>query len=167
MLNQTTEYALSALSALAAYPRGSRVTRRELAERAGVPADYLAKIMWTLVRIGVLSGRKGAGGGFGITAEGERRPLADVVGAFENQSRAGRCILRRAACGGESTCLLHHRWERVLLAMDEFLAGTRVEDLRVPAPPGRVGGAAGRGQTTASGSSRARTVTSGGRRVRR
>ena len=53
MFSQTTEYALRAAVYLAQEPERVRTTR-EIAEATSVPVDYLAKVMRSLVRAGLV-----------------------------------------------------------------------------------------------------------------
>lgn len=78
MLTHTSEYALRAICALAAR-RGQTVSAAELATQAGVPPPYLAKIMQQLAVTGLVSGRRGIGGGYSLTADPETVTALEVV----------------------------------------------------------------------------------------
>src|SRR5690349_4716071 len=64
MLSTTSEYALRALTRLAAAPDGESMLGRDLAEQAGIPANYLSKIMWTLGNAGLIDATRGNHGGY-------------------------------------------------------------------------------------------------------
>ncbi|MCZ7651193.1 MAG: Rrf2 family transcriptional regulator [Thermoanaerobaculia bacterium] len=78
MLSQTTGYAVSALSFLAT--NGSRpVLVREIAEALALPPPYLAKIVNSLGRRGLVATQRGIGGG--CTSRGRRRRSPSGISA--------------------------------------------------------------------------------------
>lgn len=78
MLTQTAEYALRAMSALAAR-QGQTIPATELASQADVPPPYLAKIMQQLAATELVKGRRGIGGGYTLSADPERVSALDVI----------------------------------------------------------------------------------------
>lgn len=78
MLTQTAEYALRAMSALAAR-RGQTIPATELATQADVPPPYLAKIMQQLAATELVKGRRGIGGGYTLSADPEKVTALDVI----------------------------------------------------------------------------------------
>ena len=62
IVNQTAEYALRAMASLAR--ADGALTAEELSAQASVPVHYLAKVMRQLVVAGLVSARRGRGGGF-------------------------------------------------------------------------------------------------------
>ncbi|MGP1273310.1 MAG: Rrf2 family transcriptional regulator [Phycisphaerales bacterium] len=80
MLSQTAEYALRATASLASCP-GRLVPTAELAERAGVPMPYLAKVLQQLAAAELIRGRRGVGGGYTLNRPLEEISLFDVISA--------------------------------------------------------------------------------------
>jgi len=78
MLTQTAEYALRAMSALAAR-RGQTIPATELAAQADVPPPYLAKIMQQLAATELVKGRRGIGGGYTLSADPDTVTALDVI----------------------------------------------------------------------------------------
>ncbi|GAB5497662.1 MAG: Rrf2 family transcriptional regulator [Phycisphaerales bacterium] len=78
MLTQTAEYALRAISALAAR-KGQTIPATELAEQADVPPPYLAKIMQQLASTELVTGRRGIGGGYTLSADPDQISALDVI----------------------------------------------------------------------------------------
>ncbi len=122
MLSRTAEYALRAIIVLAASP--SALTAQEVAARSKIPADYLAKILRLLVRAGLVSARRGRGGGFQISRPAEQTTVLDVVDAVDPLERIEVCPLGLAA-HQKQLCPLHSKIdEAVRLARDAFAATT-------------------------------------------
>lgn len=87
MLSQTAEYALRAVSALAARPN-ELIPTSELAKAADVPPPYLAKVLQQLASAGVIKGRRGVGGGYKLVRHADDITMLDVVNAVSPFRRA-------------------------------------------------------------------------------
>ena len=85
MLSITSEHALRALTCLARLPEGASMSGRELAEEARIPANYLAKILWTLGTAGIIHATRGSGGGYRLKRNTSEIYLFEIVGLFERQ----------------------------------------------------------------------------------
>lgn len=72
-IGRRVDYALRALSYLAAQPVGRVVSRREIQKQQNIPTHFLSKIMKRLVSAGLICSHVGAKGGFTL-----KRPAAEV-----------------------------------------------------------------------------------------
>lgn len=81
MLSQTCEYALRAAVCMASDPERWSSTPY-LAARAGIPPTYLAKVLQALATAGIVSGRRGVGGGYRLARPPEAISLAEVAEVF-------------------------------------------------------------------------------------
>ena len=66
MISPTAEYALRATVALAQAEEGTMVTSK-IAEITKVPAGYLAKVLQTLGKNGIVRSKRGLGGGRNVS----------------------------------------------------------------------------------------------------
>ncbi len=129
-LGASTVHALRAVAHLAG-GEGEVVLGRDLASTVGVPAPYLAKVLATLARVGVLAATRGARGGYRLARPAEEIRLAEVVGPFEGKRAAPTCLLRPGqACREESACAAHAAWSEVNQAYQRFLDTTTVADVQ-------------------------------------
>ncbi len=82
-LSKKTEYAFRALMFAARFPEGTTFQIRDLAEKNRIPKKFLELILLELKNAGVLSSRRGVGGGYLLA----RRPGAirssEIVEVFE------------------------------------------------------------------------------------
>ena len=62
-LSKKTEYAFRALIYAARFPEGTTFQIRDLAEKNGIPKKFLELILLELKNAGMLSSRRGVGGG--------------------------------------------------------------------------------------------------------
>ena len=127
MFSQTAEYALRAVVCLS---RNSAVpmTTREIAVAVRVPAGYLAKILQTLARAGVVSSQRGLNGGFVLARRPEQLTLLDVVRVADGSRRITSCPLGLPE-HGSGLCPLHQRLDDAVALAEQTLAEVTVADV--------------------------------------
>ncbi len=144
-LSQTTGYAIKALGCLNEPTCDSRSTP-EIAACARVPKPYLAKIVHALARRGLVTARRGVGGGVSLAHPPHQITLLRIVEAVEGPDWLGECLLGLDECSDQRTCPTHAFWQRIREEIRRELAGTTLADViqfkragRRPAtrPPGR------------------------------
>ncbi len=81
-ISQTVEYALRAVVWLAQHPAAPRTTQ-QIAEATGVSASYLAKVLQSLARAGIVTGQRGLHGGFTLARPADELTVLDVADAAE------------------------------------------------------------------------------------
>lgn len=104
MLSQTTEYALRAMSILAMHP-DQLVSTVAIAQRAHIPANYLAKVLQQLTSQGLLKGRRGVGGGYKLAKDASAITLLDIIRAIGDFEPIDHCPLPSAS--RDQLCALH------------------------------------------------------------
>lgn len=82
-LQQATRCALFAVLELARKPE-QQISASEIAEKYGISANHLAKVLRDLVRAGLVESVRGVGGGYRFCGNVKRVTLYDVVSLFEN-----------------------------------------------------------------------------------
>ncbi|WP_345637973.1 RrF2 family transcriptional regulator [Rugosimonospora acidiphila] len=90
-LPQTVEWALHCCWLLALLPEDAALPTRRLAEYHGIPEAYLAKLLKTLTRDGLLAASPGPRGGYRLARPAEQITVLDVVRAVEGQHQMFRC----------------------------------------------------------------------------
>jgi len=130
MLAATAEYALRAVIALAELGPGETVLGRDLAERTGVPAAYLARILWELKHSGMVIAERGQGGGYRLARSPEEISLQEIIARFDPARANPGCLLWGVKpCDQLQPCPVHARWVSIRDAYVEFLVQTTVADL--------------------------------------
>lgn len=143
MISQTAEYALRAVACLARRPDEPQTTRA-IAASTRVPIDYLAKVMQTLVRAGLVSSRRGIHGGFLLERPANRITILDVVDAVDPLQRIRKCPLGLEEHGA-NLCPLHRRLDEAMADIEKTLDGTHISEI-LESPDGRAPlGSAGAG----------------------
>lgn len=127
MISQTSEYALRAIVCLAHTPDAA-MTAREIATLGKVPPGYMAKVLLSLARAGVVRSRRGLNGGFVLARPASEMTVLDVVNAVDPIRRIHTCPLGRPE-HGEHLCALHQRLDLVSGMVADSLAASSIADL--------------------------------------
>lgn len=116
-LSQSVNYAIRALACLERGRCGSKFVK-DLAECAGVPPAYLAKLFTRLVGAGILEAKRGWKGGNRLTRPADQISLYDIAEALEGDQWANTCLLGRGVCIPDQPCPNHSFWtvERTRIA---------------------------------------------------
>ncbi len=109
MLTRKTKYALKALLVLADEGRDKPLLIADLAERAGVPRKFLEAILLELNKAGLLSSRKGRGGGYRLAMEPREIMVGEIIRLTDGPLAPVPCVSVSAyapcvECVDEETC---------------------------------------------------------------
>jgi Rrf2 family protein len=101
MLSNKTKYALRAMLYIASrYSNTESVLSSEVAAKESIPRKFLEMILLQLKNKGLLSSRKGKGGGYLLTREPKQISFGDVIRVFEGSMAPAPCVEpgRQAKC---------------------------------------------------------------------
>jgi Rrf2 family protein len=124
-------YALRAAVDLALHASGGPVSRRDIAARQGISADYVAQLFRRLREAGLVEGVKGPGGGYRLGRDAATISAGDVVRAVEGAIAVVHCVApdEAPACDRMDGCVTHLLWGRLSAVMTEFLDSVTLQDL--------------------------------------
>ncbi|AJE03186.1 RrF2 family transcriptional regulator [Geobacter pickeringii] len=128
-LTRKGEYAIRGIVYLAQLPPGKVALISEIAEAADVPQTFLAKILQSFAKIGIVKSFRGAGGGFTLGRSAGKITLREVVEAVEGPIMPNRCLLGAGSCERDGTCGVHPVWREVQGKVVEVLEGVTIEEL--------------------------------------
>jgi len=128
MLSQAVGYASTALGLIAG-AGGKPVLIKEIARAADIPAPYLAKIVNSLARRGIVSTQRGIGGGVTLARGATDVSLFDLCVALDDPIVMTRCMLGTAECSDERACPAHEFWKAQREQQLAFLKTTSVADI--------------------------------------
>lgn len=103
-LSLQTDYALRTLMYLGSV--GERATVEQVAEFYEISLDHVAKVVSQLVRLGLVRGIRGLGGGIELGKPADSISVGAVVAAFEGNVHLLECLGRDGVCVIESFCKL-------------------------------------------------------------
>lgn len=124
MLSQTAEYALRAVVYLA--DQDSPQTNSQIAKATHIREGYLAKVMQSLSRSGLVMAQRGLGGGFTLADKAESITALTVINAVDPIRRFRECPL---GLHGINLCPLHRSLDDAAKVVEETFAGITVADL--------------------------------------
>ncbi len=128
-LNQRADYAVRLAVELACLPEGGRTTAREVARRQDIPERFVSKIVTQAVTAGVVTARRGTGGGLALAKAAENISLLEVVEAVERPLALSKCTLEPSECLLSNRCAVHPVLDRVLNQLRDVLAQTTIAEL--------------------------------------
>jgi Rrf2 family protein len=127
MLSQTVEYSLRAIVWLAAHADDPQTTQ-QIAAATLVPAGYLAKVMQSLGRGGLVTAQRGKHGGFLLARPAEAVSVLEVINTVEPIQRIRECPLGIAA-HGRHLCPLHKRLDAAMAMIEEAFRATSIAEV--------------------------------------
>lgn len=130
MLSVTSQYALRALAELAKNRETPSMLGKELATKAAIPPNYLAKILLSLKNAGVLGTARGSRGGYWLVRPPEAIRLIEIVQLFDQMQSPQPCILgEKENCCEAQPCKAHQKWHEIRKSYQNFLEDTTIADL--------------------------------------
>jgi Rrf2 family protein len=143
-LSKKTEYALRALFAIARASGGGKGAWRieQISTQENIPVKFLEQILLSLRHVGLLTSKRGVGGGYRLARPPGEITVGEVIQALEGPLTPLPCAspeLRRerCTCPDERTCPVRVLMVEVQARLESALAARTIEDvLRCTPAPG-------------------------------
>jgi len=135
MISQTTEYALRAMVHLADQAEVP-LTTPQIADTTKVPVGYLAKVLGSLAKAGLVRSQRGLHGGFMIALPAEKVTVLDVINAVDPIQRITTCPLGLKA-HGKKLCPHHKRLDNAMAQVETAFANSTLADLLADPSPSK------------------------------
>ncbi|MDZ5646185.1 SUF system Fe-S cluster assembly regulator [Nitrospirillum sp. BR 11828] len=131
-LSKLTDYAVVVMTAMMQGDGGPH-TAVSLAERTGLPAPTVSKILKLLARDGLMASHRGAAGGYRLARAPDAINVAQIIAAIDGPIALTDCVEGApGACGVESLCPRRGNWDRVNRAVRGALEGVSLADMARP-----------------------------------
>ena len=127
MFSQTAEYALRVVVFVGTL-RGEPATTRQIAAATRVPEGYLAKILQSLGRAGLVKSQRGLHGGSVLSRDPKDVSVYDVVTAISPLPRILTCPLGLAS-HGTRLCPVHRRLDDAVAMVEKSFRESSIADL--------------------------------------
>ena len=118
-ITRQADYAMRAVLYLATYRLANT---REIAKAQGVPREYLAKIVQSLAKAGIVRTQRGVGGGISLARPPEEISLNDVLEAIEGPLTINRCFSHPDECFRESFCSVHYELAFIQKSLEQMFS---------------------------------------------
>ena len=134
MLSKKAKYGLKALLYLAEQPAETSTLIADIAAHEHIPKKFLDMILLEMRNSGVLSSRKGKGGGYSLALPAERIRIGTIIRLLDGPLAPVLCVSRTAYrpcddCTCESACRIRQLMGRVRDATADILDSTTLADL--------------------------------------
>lgn len=127
VFSKSCEYAMRAVFYIArSTHEGRKVGIKEIAENIKSPEPFLAKILQKLSKEGLVFSVKGPNGGFYLTEENLKRPIADIVISMDGQEILTGCALGLDYCSESNPCPLHNEFKSIRNNLNKMLINTSI-----------------------------------------
>lgn len=122
------EYALRAMIYLADRPEG--VARgSEIARSEQIPKYYLEKVIRDLMHRGLVSARRGPGGGYQLARPAATITFKDVIEAVEGPITLNVCVDGSSSCALQPACRMFRVWEEGQRVLLEVFSQTTLQEI--------------------------------------
>jgi FeS assembly SUF system regulator len=131
-ITKLTDYATVVLCTLAEQP--ARVhSAADLAERARLELPTVSKVLKPLAHAGLVTGFRGASGGYKLARPPQSISLIEIVEAIEGKLGLTECSGEHSLCEHEPHCGTRGHWHRVNEVIAGALRGVSLADMLPPA----------------------------------
>lgn len=134
MISMRSKYALKALAYMARTTDKDSFLIADIAQAEGIPKKFLEAILLTIKNSGILSSRKGPGGGYSLAKSPAAITIGAVIRAFEGDLIPLPCLSESAhascpECIDEDTCGIKLVMTDVDQALSAILDSTTLADM--------------------------------------
>jgi FeS assembly SUF system regulator len=130
-ITKLTDYATVVLCTLAEQP--ARVhSAADLAERARLELPTVSKVLKPLAHAGLVTGFRGASGGYKLARPPQSISLIEIVEAIEGKLGRTECSGEHSLCEHEPHCGTRGHWHRVNEVIAGALRGVSLADMLPP-----------------------------------
>jgi FeS assembly SUF system regulator len=133
-VTKLTDYASVVLTALAADTEAV-LSAAELAERSGLEAPTVAKVLKPLAQAGLVQAFRGVNGGYRLARTPSAINLVEIVEAIEGPLAMTECSIHDGHCGIEHSCSARANWRRINDVVADALRNVSLADMLMPASP--------------------------------
>lgn len=129
IFSRQCEYALQAVLYIAEKGTGGYIDIKEISQKLDIPHHFLAKILQSLSKSGLLKSQKGPSGGFALGTDPANITLYQIVEAIDGDEFMTQCVLGLPVCGGENPCPVHEQWGKLRDEIYAMLAGKNIRQM--------------------------------------
>jgi FeS assembly SUF system regulator len=133
ILSKLADYGVIIAAHLAAH-RDRQIPAGALAAETRLPRATVAKVLKVLAHAGIVTGARGAAGGYRLARAAEIISVAEVVTAIDGAIGLTQCSIHAPACERTEFCPTRPHWHRINAAVGTALAAITLAEM-VPAAP--------------------------------
>lgn len=127
LLTDANEYGIRAVVWLAQHP-GESFKVKDLADCIQAAPGYLIKVLQSLAKANILSGRRGTRGGFTLLADPANLTVLDIINAIDGFERIDSCPLTLSA-HATRLCPVHRQIDDAMHQIEESFQQLVIRDV--------------------------------------
>ncbi len=120
-LSTKGQYGVRAMFEIALGYPDRPVTIKEISENQDVSVSYLEQILNRLRKAGLITSKKGPGGGYTLTLPPEEISIASILVELEGPLAITSCLDPSEGCSRVERCVSHMLWKALGSQIEEFL----------------------------------------------
>lgn len=128
-LTTRSRYGTRMMLDIAQHCQDGPVRIQDIAERQGVSAKYLEKLIRKLKEAGYVKSKRGPKGGHALAVSASEIPIGEVVHALEGDASLVECRTGKEGCARMDICLTRRLWQEAADAMYSRLNTFTLADL--------------------------------------
>lgn len=128
-LSTRGEYGLLALVDLALFSGGRPIQARQIAERQGIPKQYLDQLMMDLKKAGLVLSSRGRQGGYQLARPANAISLWDAITTFEVPVQSGKFVRTRGSRPQANREIVKQFWDDACLRFMAALKEHSIDDV--------------------------------------
>jgi FeS assembly SUF system regulator len=132
ILSKLADYGVIVATQLAVSAEEAQMTASALAERTKLPRATVAKVLKALAHAGIVTGARGAAGGYRLARPAGVISIAEVVAAIDGAMGLTQCTTHMPACERSSFCSTRPHWHHINHAVGTALAAVTLADMVSP-----------------------------------
>jgi FeS assembly SUF system regulator len=138
ILSKLADYGVIVATHLAVHPE-RQMTAAVLAQETSLPKATVAKLLKALAHGGIVTGARGAAGGYRLGREASAISVADVVAAIDGTMGVTQCTVHSQDCSRSQFCATRPHWHRINTAINAALGAITLAEMSNPfgVPPAR------------------------------
>jgi len=128
-LSTRAKYGIHAMLDLAQRCGAGPQSIKLIAERQGVPEQYLEQLIALLRREGLVNSVRGAQGGYLLSKSPGEITMAELMRVLEGPISLSNCLEDQDCCDRSGVCSARRVWERLSKSIDQVLHSVTLEDM--------------------------------------
>lgn len=128
------QYGIKALFELAMRAESGPVPLREIAQRQGLPENYLEQLMAPLRKAGIVRSIRGAQGGYMLARDAAEITVGDILRVLEGPVAPAECVSGDPSddfyCADGESCVIRGIWVQVQEAVNNVIDNITLAQLR-------------------------------------
>lgn len=131
-LSTKGRYGLKAMLDLAIHCDEGQVALKSIAERQGLPENYLEQLFASLKKAKLIKSVRGSQGGYSLGRSSEKITVGDILRTLEGSMSPTDCVSENSdsnCCGNSDYCVTKGVWEKIRDGINNVIDNITLKEL--------------------------------------